>query len=141
MKEGHLSALVAIRDLSEVLDASAGSVNVIVQFVESYVAKMSAIHNRLVSDEHARIGLFASDLRHNAQLSSEDAAKVVIAWMEEDAVKKVNGGAFAARMFESAIGAVRVLVTDSSLLGLLRGKAPVPTAAPTTPTPDAPKGN
>jgi len=121
VNQNSIRALATLKELADTLDASAGPSNVIMQFVESYVAKADAIRGRMVGAEHTRLADFVGSLVRRGGLSSEDAAKVVITWLDNDAAKRVNATEHAARMFEAAIGAIRVIVTDSTLLGMFRG--------------------
>jgi NADH/NAD ratio-sensing transcriptional regulator Rex len=128
MHEVNVALVKGIREFAATLDHLTGALNTITQFSEAYLTKAAVVGSKLRSVELEDIQAFAANLRTHSQLTSEDTAKVVIAWMENRAVVKVNQSAHMVKAVETIFRSVHIL-GDISMLGALKSKLSSPPPA------------
>lgn len=122
----------ALHSLAGALEASTSAVNTIMQFVESYAAKVAHIESKVRTEEVSDLTAWAARLRaeDGGNLDAVSTEKIIAAWLEQRAIVQVNQSAHAARVLEGLFGSLRVLVTDSTILGALKAKLGAPPAPP-----------
>jgi thiamine pyrophosphokinase len=116
----HVPTLMLIHKVAETLKFCTAPMNEIMQIIESYTWKAGSLQSKLRALELEDITTFATNLKLHSTLSSEDTAKVVIAWMEENAVKQVNGASYAVKAVEAVVGSVRILFANTSVLDAIK---------------------
>ena len=126
----HMPTMVVLHKAAETLKHCTGAVNEIMQFADSYAMKASAIQNRVRAAELETLIAFTTSLRVRASLSSPDTRKVAIAWIESRERERVHRATVFRHMAQAAFSSVHVLLADTHVLSVLKGKlSPVPEPA------------
>jgi|GEM_PF-4674264 len=120
MNVTSIAILQRLRDVAETLDASTGSLNTIMQFIDSYAMKADIVQHKVRMSELGDIISFASGLR--GQLSSEDAAQVIVAWIGADVERRGHSKATVGRIFDTVFASVRIITGSSDVIGMIREK-------------------
>ncbi len=114
MPDINLTVLSTLRGLALTLEHAAGATNTIMQFCETYILKGAAIQQRLRDLDRENLLALVSGLKSSTATRNEmnDAAvaEIAKAYIEAEALKKCHAYDTAARVVDTALSSVRVIL-------------------------------